>query len=159
VNNVIEKFYYSFENLDAEGMVECYHDEIVFEDPAFGVLKGEKAKNMWRMLCDSQKGKDFKVNSSNIESADQEGSAHWEAFYTFSKTGRNVHNIIHAEFKFMDAKIIRHTDRFDLYKWARQALGFQGVLVGWTDFFKNKLNAQTNKLLSDFEKKNDSDHH
>ncbi len=55
MKSVIEKFYQAFEELDAESMIECYHNEIIFEDPAFGVLKGEKAKNMWRMLCDSQK--------------------------------------------------------------------------------------------------------
>jgi len=41
--NIIEKFYQAFENLDAERMVETYHDDITFEDPAFGVLRGKKA--------------------------------------------------------------------------------------------------------------------
>lgn len=50
MKSIIEKFYQAFENFDAEGMIEYYHNEIKFEDPAFGVLRGEKAKNMWRML-------------------------------------------------------------------------------------------------------------
>jgi ketosteroid isomerase-like protein len=38
---LIEKFYSAFAHADAEGMVSCYTDDITFEDPAFGVLKGK----------------------------------------------------------------------------------------------------------------------
>lgn len=154
MKSIIEKFYQAFKNLDAEGMIECYHNEIKFEDPAFGVLRGEKAKNMWRMLCDSQKGKDFKIEVSNIEFINPKGRAHWEAYYIFSITGRKVHNIINAEFDFKEGKIITHIDQFDLYRWSKQALGIKGLLLGWTTFFKKKLNAQTNRLLAEFEQKN-----
>ena len=154
MKSIIENFYRAFDNLDTESMIDCYHQDIKFEDPAFGVLKGEKAKNMWRMLCKSQKGKDFKVKASNIVYNNMKGTADWEAYYTFSKTGRKVHNVISAEFEFKDGKIINHFDQFDLYKWSKQALGLKGLLLGWTTFFKKKLNAQTNKLLSEFEKNN-----
>ena len=153
MKSIIENFYRAFDNLDAESMIDCYHKDIQFEDPAFGVLNGEKAKNMWRMLCHSQKGKDFKVKASNIVYNNMKGTADWEAYYTFRKTGRKVHNVINAEFEFKDGKIINHFDQFDLYKWSKQALGFKGLLLGWTTFFKKKLNAQTNKLLSEFELK------
>lgn len=149
MKHLIEQFYEAFTNHDAEGMASCYHDDVVFEDPAFGVLKKEHASNMWRMLLASQKGKSFKVVASNF----QEDSAHWEAFYTFSKTGRKVHNKVDARFEFKDGKIIKHTDHFDLHAWSRQAMGFQGALLGWTGFFKKKLQAQTNGMLAKFEAK------
>jgi limonene-1,2-epoxide hydrolase len=151
MKQLLEAFYTAFKNLDAETMVNCYHDDVVFKDPAFGILNGDHAKNMWRMLCESQKGKDFKITFSNIEANDFNGSAHWEAFYTFSKTGRKVHNVIEAQFEFKDGKIIKHTDVFDLYRWSKQAFGLTGFLLGWTRFFKNKLNVQTNNLLSKYE--------
>jgi len=147
-----ETFYTAFAKLDAEAMVNCYHDNITFKDPAFGILKGEKAKNMWRMLCESQKGKNFIVETSKIEFINNKGYAHWEAHYTFSKTGRQVHNSIEATFEFKDGKIINHTDQFNLHKWSKQALGFKGWLLGGTNFFKKKLNTQTNQLLSSYEK-------
>ena len=153
MKKTIEKFYQAFHQLDAETMAECYHPEVVFEDPAFGVLHGERAKNMWRMLCHSQKGKDFKITFSNIKSDGTTGSANWEAFYKFSQTGRDVHNIITASFEFKDGKIIKHTDHFNLHTWAKQAMGFKGWLLGGTSFFKKKLNAQTNKLLDKFEQR------
>jgi ketosteroid isomerase-like protein len=149
MNDQIEQFYTAFQNQDAEKMVACYHDDIVFEDPAFGILKGEKAKNMWRMLCANSK--DLNITFSNVETNENSGKAHWEARYTFSKTGRKVHNVIDAEFEFSNGKIIKHNDNFDLHKWAKQALGFKGLLLGGTSFFKKKLNQQTNSLLTKFE--------
>jgi len=151
MEQLIEKFYLAFAELDARKMAECYHDDIIFEDPAFGKLKGPKAKNMWLMLCQSQKGEDFHIQFSNISADDDKGKASWEARYTFSKTGRKVHNVIHAHFEFKDGKIIKHTDSFDLYRWARQAMGLAGYLLGWTPYFKKKLQVQTNRMLDKFE--------
>jgi len=148
---LIANFYSAFEHLDAERMIACYHDEVIFEDPAFGELRGHRARNMWRMLCESQKGKDFKVSYSDISADEEKGTAHWEARYTFSKTGRNVHNKIEARFEFSDGKIIKHYDEFDLHRWAGQAMGFKGKLIGGTGFFKKKLQAQTNAMLSKYE--------
>ena len=153
MDTLIEKFYTAFDQLDVETMVSCYHDDVVFEDPAFGVLKGEHARNMWRMLANSQKGNTFKVTFSNVKTENNTGSAQWEAFYNFSRTGRKVHNIISASFEFKDGKIIKHTDHFNLHRWAKQAMGFKGLLIGGTGFFKKKLNQQTNQLLAKFERK------
>lgn len=151
MSNIIEQFYSAFQNLDAEQMVELYHPDVEFEDPAFGKLKGEKAKNMWRMLCKSSK--ELKITFSDIQFDDARGSANWEAKYVFSKTGRKVHNVINAEFEFKDGKIIKHKDNFNLHKWAFQAFGLKGLFLGWTPVFKSKLNKETNKLLEIFERR------
>lgn len=151
--NIITKFYEAFAQLDAERMLEWYDNEVTFEDPAFGILKGESAKNMWRMLCESQKGKDFKVKFSEVEIAEDEGKARWEAYYTFGKKERKVHNIINAHFEFKNGKIIKHVDKFNLYRWSKQAMGVSGFLIGWTVFFKKKLQKATNLRLSEFENK------
>jgi hypothetical protein len=34
-----------------------------------------------------------------------------------------------------------------LHTWAKQAMGFQGWIIGGTNLFKNKLNQQTRKML------------
>lgn len=153
MSNIIEQFYAAFKELDGDAMVDLYHDEIEFEDPAFGILKGFHAGNMWRMLCESQKNKGFQIEASDIKVNGNEGSAHWEAWYTFSKTGRGVHNVINAQFLIKDGKIIKHVDQFDLYRWARQAMGATGVVIGWTGFFKKKLQSQTNHMLAKWEER------
>ena len=148
MRELIQTFYTGLSERDAEQMISCYHKDILFEDPAFGQLSGDRACDMWRMLC--KNGKDLKVTFSDIEANDQKGSAHWEAQYTFSKTGRPVHNIIDATFEFKDGKIYRHVDHFDLHRWASQAMGWKGKLLGGTSFFQKKLQQQTNRLLDKF---------
>ncbi|MEL6593495.1 MAG: nuclear transport factor 2 family protein [Bacteroidota bacterium] len=145
MEKLIHEFYAAFTRRDAEKMAACYHEEIVFHDPAFGELQGEEVSMMWRMLC--AQGKDLYIEFSNIKANEQNGSAHWEATYTFSQTGRKVHNVIEASFVFKDGKIVRHIDRFSLHKWARQAIGWKGLLMGGTKFFQKRLQKQTRKAL------------
>jgi limonene-1,2-epoxide hydrolase len=152
MKSLIETFYTAFQKKDAATMVSCYHDNIIFQDPAFGRLSGDQAKAMWRMLC--KNATDLRVEFSDISASLKKGSAHWEAWYSFSKTGRKVHNLIEAEFEFKDSKIIKHTDTFNLHKWASQAMGWKGKLLGGTAFFKNKMHQQTKKMLFDFIEKN-----
>jgi hypothetical protein len=106
---------------------------------------------MWRMLC--RNAPDLRIEFSDIHASFRKGAVHWEAWYTFSRTGRKVHNVINAELDFKDSKIIRHIDRFNLHQWATQAFGLKGRFLGGTDFFKNKLNQQTGKMLRDFKEK------
>jgi ketosteroid isomerase-like protein len=150
---IITKFYDAFANRDAETMVALYDDDVTFQDPAFGVLKGEHAKNMWRMLLDTPKSDDFKIIASNISETEDSGTAHWEAFYNFGKQQRKVHNKIDASFILKDGKIVQHIDSFDVYRWSKQAFGTTGLLLGWTPYFKNKLRNHVLKSLSTFESK------
>jgi hypothetical protein len=53
-----------------------------------------------------------------------------------------VINKIKANFVFENGKIKEHKDSFDFYKWAKQALGFKGLLLGWTSFLHNKVKQQ-----------------
>ena len=152
-NNIITEFYSAFEKLDAEEMVKCYHDEIIFKDPAFGQLSGDTAKNMWRMLCQNLKDKPFKLELKHVQADDETGRAQWCAEYVFSITGRKVYNQISAVFRFENGQIIEHSDNFNLYKWARQAFGITGILLGWTPWFKHQLNKKTSGLLAKFEKR------
>ncbi|MFL5731471.1 MAG: nuclear transport factor 2 family protein, partial [Cytophagaceae bacterium] len=142
----------SFSKGDAEGMIRCYHDRIEFCDPAFGSLQGEDARNMWRMLTTRSKGQ-LKISFSNIKSEATKASADWEAIYYFGKDKRKVINKISAEFEFRDGKIIRHTDRFDMWTWSRQALGWKGYLLGWSSFLKNKIKKQAKEQLKAYSKK------
>jgi hypothetical protein len=98
MKGLIETFYTAFQQRDAATMISCYHDDITFTDPAFGELKGDDAKAMWKMLCGN--ATDLRIEYSNITASLKKGSAHWEAWYSFSKTGRKVHNVIEAVFEF-----------------------------------------------------------
>lgn len=152
--NIIANFYTAFSQLNAEDMVKYYHPEVIFEDPAFGVLKGARAGNMWRMLLSKVTKDNFKVTFSEVNVKGDTGEANWEAFYPFSKTGRKVHNKVHASFLIKDGLIIKHIDNFSMHSWARQALGMKGFFLGWTSFFKKEIQTQTNKTLDLYIKRN-----
>ena len=62
-----------------------------------------------------------------------------------------VHNIIEAKFEFDQAGLItRHRDSFDFWRWARQALGAPGMLLGWSPFLRGKVRAQAAANLKKF---------
>ena len=145
---LIRRFYSAFQQRDATGMVACYAPDVQFSDPVFTDLRGAAAGAMWKMLC--ARGKDLKIEFRDVRADDTTGSAHWEAWYTFSTTGRKVHNIIEATFEFSDGKITRHTDRFDLHRWSGLALGLPGKLLGWTPLLQNKIRAMAKKGLDDY---------
>ena len=145
---LIQKFYACFQKRDYQGMAECYHDEGEFSDAVFVKLKGSRAKAMWRMLC--ERGKDLEITVTGIRADDKEGKAHWEARYTFSQTGRKVHNKIDALFQFVNGKIIEHQDSFGLWKWAGMALGVKGILFGWLPSVQAAIRKETDKSLQNF---------
>lgn len=143
---LIEDFYSAFQKLDGEAMSACYHPDIRFSDPVFPDLQGEAAGAMWKMLCSGAKS--FELTFSDVQADDKHGSAHWEARYTFSATGRPVHNVISANFRFRDGKIVQHDDHFDFWKWSRMALGAPGVLLGWSPMLRNKVRSQAAAKLA-----------
>lgn len=146
---LITRFYEAFQRLDAEAMVACYTDDVVFSDPAFGTLLGRDAGDMWRMLA--SRAKDFSLTFDNVKSNERSGGAHWVATYLFSQTGRTVVNDIQARFLFRDGKICEHHDHFDLWRWSRQALGAKGLLLGWTPLVQGKVHQQALKGLRAFQ--------
>ena len=144
---VIERFYSAFQKLDAKAMNDCYSEDIIFSDPVFLTLRGDEVRSMWEMLC--KNAKDFRLTFSDIELLDEEYvTCKWVANYTFSKTGNKVTNNIKAFMRLKDGKIIEHSDAFRLSTWIAQALGWKGVLFGWTGFMKRGVqnNARRNLL-------------
>jgi len=148
-NALITEFYSAFQRLDAEAMSACYTDDVVFSDPAFGELRGRDAGDMWRML--TTRAKDFSLTFDQVRADERGAGAHWVATYLFSQTGRVVVNDIQARFVIRDGLICQHDDSFDLWRWARQALGMPGVLLGWSPMLQNKVSQQAFKGLRAFQ--------
>ena len=146
---LIDGFYAAFARGDHETMAAAYADDATFTDPVFRTLDADRARAMWRMFCTS--GNDVALTHSGVRADDRRGSARWEATYEFPKTGRTVHNVIDASFEFDGGRIVRHTDRFDLYRWTRMALGPAGVLLGWTPIVQNQVRAQARAQLERFQ--------
>jgi ketosteroid isomerase-like protein len=145
---LIRSFYVAFQRRDHRAMAACYTPDVEFHDPVFTNLSGGQVAAMWRMLC--ERATDLRIEVGDVRASAEGGSAQWEAWYTFSQTGRRVHNRIEAAFLFQDGKIHRHTDVFDFHAWARQALGLQGLLLGWAAPFQRVVRARAATALERF---------
>ncbi len=145
---LINTFYDGLAARDAEAMVSCYHDRVVFEDPAFGELQSKDACAMWRMLCSSDT--DLRVRHTILDSSNSAATVNWIADYTFTSTGRSVTNDVTASLRFEDGKIIDHRDEFSFWKWSSQALGLPGKLLGWSPMLKSKVRSTTRSTLDKF---------
>ncbi|MES2446164.1 MAG: nuclear transport factor 2 family protein [Bacteroidota bacterium] len=148
---LINHFYTCFKNKDYKGMQSCYADNATFSDAVFKNLNSDQVKAMWQMLI--LKGKDMRIEFGQISADEKTGKAHWDAYYTFSATGKNVINKIDANFEFENGKIVKHIDDFNFYVWAKQALGTTGLLLGWTGFLKNKIQTTAMANLQQFMEK------
>jgi hypothetical protein len=103
---------------------------------------------MWRML--TGQAKDLRIELLDHDTQGERGSAHWRAHYTFSQTGRSVINDVQASFRFADGLIVEHVDDFDFYRWARQALGPRGLILGWTPIVRSAVRGRARASLEQF---------
>ncbi len=143
--STLSRFYDAFVRRDWQTMGACYHEEAHFSDPVFPDLNAPEVRAMWKMLVTS--GTDLRVTFTVLNEDAQSGQARWDAYYTFSRTGRSVHNKITASFTFKDGLIHTHRDHFDFWRWSRQALGASGVLLGWSPLVRNKVRAMAAAAL------------
>ncbi len=147
---LVDRFYSAFARRDWATMAACYHPQVHFSDEVFD-LHGADASMMWRMLCTN--GRDLRLEFRDVQADDIQGSAHWDARYTFSATGRQVLNRIDAGFGFRDGLIVRHVARCDFWAWSHQALGTPGLLLGWSGTLRARVKAQAAKTLAAFASK------
>src|SRR5947209_6685769 len=88
---LLERFYGAFAQRDAATMAACYHANAHFRDPVFELDGGQIGK-MWKMLC--SRGADLRIEYANVHAYATSGAVDWQAWYSFSATGRAVHNIV-----------------------------------------------------------------
>jgi ketosteroid isomerase-like protein len=147
-DQLIERFYGAFAAKNGAEMAACYAPDVHFSDAVFTDLRGSRAGAMWKMLTDTPG--DLRIELLEHDAGDDSGTAHWRAHYTFTQTGRPVVNDIHASFRFKDGLIVEHRDDFSFYRWARQALGPSGQLLGWTPMVRSAVRKKAAARLDEF---------
>ncbi|MEY4099234.1 MAG: hypothetical protein RL300_405 [Pseudomonadota bacterium] len=150
----LTRLYTAFATLDADTMASCYAEDAMFDDPAFSLKGRREISGMWHMLCAATLAKnrdDWRLEFSDVRADDGSGHVHWEAHYRFSVSNRLVHNIVEADFTFTpDGLIASHSDRFDFWRWSRQALGYGGWVLGWAPYFQKQVRVQTRAALTNY---------
>lgn len=147
MTDVLERFWTALEARDGEAMATCYSADADFADPVFRLHGGEIGA-MWRMLMGD--AKDLQVDAGSLVIDDEVGTGVWEATYTFTMTGRRVHNRIRSRFVAKDGFIIQQRDSFPFWKWSRMALGAKGTLLGWTPMVRRAVQKRARKRLDSF---------
>ena len=147
-DDIVARFYEAFARRDGDAMAACYAPDARFSDPVFPDLRGEEPGAMWKML--TERGQDLRVRLVSHTVDAHGGSANWVADYTFTQTGRKVHNDVRARFTLSDGLITHHRDEFSFYAWARQALGPTGIALGWTPLVRGKVRQQAAAGLRQF---------
>ena len=143
--SVLQRFYGAFVARDSATMATCYADDATFHDPAFGDLNAAEVRAMWKVLVG--RSNDLRVKFNVLEEDEGRGVCEWHAYYTFTNTGRKVHNIIRSEFVLRNGLIIQQRDHFDFWRWSRQALGASGWLLGWSPLLRNMVRSTARAAL------------
>ena len=139
---LVDRLYGAFRARDSAAMAACYLPDATFRDPIFDV-RGREVADMWTMFCD--RGRDLVLDWKVLAADDAAGHARWEPRYTFSVTGRPVHNRIESRFTFRDGRIASHVDDFSLWRWSRMALGPKGAALGWTPFVQKAIRGEARR--------------
>ncbi len=138
------RFYDALARRDAETMAGMYAPDARFEDPVFR-LRGEAIGRMWRSLLG--RAREFSVDYA-VERADADsGSVAWTARYLFGGR-RPVVNVIVSQLRFENGRIAEQTDRFDFPRWAAQALGAPGRLLGRFEWFRRSVARKAGRGLA-----------
>jgi ketosteroid isomerase-like protein len=145
---LVQRFYAAFDRRDHRVMAASYAAGARFSDPVFPKLHGPRIGVMWRMLC--ERATDLRVECGPVEADGTSARVEWQAWYTYSATGRRVHNRIAATFTLEEGGIRRHEDAFDLHRWAGQALGVKGLLLGWAPPVQRAIRQQAARALDKF---------
>ena len=136
------RFYDALARRDAATMAAMYASDASFEDPVFR-LRGEEIGRMWTSLLG--RAREFSVSYSIAQAGRDTGTVEWTARYLFG--GRPVINVILSELRFVDGRIVEQHDRFDFPRWAAQALGTPGKLLGRFEWFRRVFVKKAKKRL------------
>ena len=146
---LVQRFFHAFAEGDYLGMQQCLHSDVEFTDIGFD-LSGKQVSAMWHMICE----KGTQIMFRNVQADDAQGTAQWECHYDFQKDEgskpHSVHNVIEARFRFENGLIREHHDSCDFERWARQALGLVGAVLGEFEFLHKKVRESANAKIEKF---------
>ncbi|HYB54274.1 MAG TPA: nuclear transport factor 2 family protein [Thermoanaerobaculia bacterium] len=141
--SALTHFYDSLARRDGEAMAAMYAPNAQFEDPIFR-LTGSDIGKMWIAL--TRRVKDFSIAYTIGQAAAGHGIVELTARYLYGGR-RAVTNVILSELDLENGLIVRHRDQFDFPRWAAQALGTPGRLLGRFEFFQRMISRKAARTL------------
>ena len=142
---LLQRLFTALDQHNHATMGSCYHAEATFHDIAFNLERRQRIQSMWHMICE---GTDIRAEFEVVHANEQEGRVNLVDDYTFTDTGRHVHNVIDSRFRFRDGLIAEHRDLCDAHAWGAMALGGVGGFLAGRIRLLRSLKA--NRLLQKF---------
>jgi hypothetical protein len=136
-------FYDSMARRDGEAMALTYAPAATFEDPVFR-LTGPDIGKMWIGLM--RRAREFSIAYTIAQAGRGWGTVELTARYLYGGR-RPVTNVILSELKLEGGLIVQHVDQFDFPRWAAQALGAPGRLLGRFEFFRRAVSRRAARGL------------
>jgi hypothetical protein len=130
--DLLVRFYEALSHHDGDTMAPLYAEHARFQDPVFN-LAGAEIGRMWKGLMSRAKG--FSAIYTITRAEGMNGAAKCTARYFFRGKAQVV-NVILAEFRCENGRIVEHRDTFDFPRWAAQAMGLPGKLFGPFEWFR-----------------------
>ncbi|MEY2986573.1 MAG: hypothetical protein RJB13_94 [Pseudomonadota bacterium] len=149
--SIANSFYHAFSKSDSAGMNVHYAEGATFSDPIFMELSEFEVRGMWEMLCSS--AKDFRLSYQIVDASDTHVQVEWTATYSFGPRNRRVENRVSTLMEIVSGKITRQVDTFSFSRWATQAIGPIGFILGFFPFFRKKVQTNARAKLSEHLKK------
>jgi uncharacterized protein len=141
--DALARFYDALARRDAAALAGMYAFDAAFEDPVFR-LRGAEIGRMWEVLLG--RAREFSVQYTIARAARDEGTVEWTARYLFGGK-RPVVNVILSELSFREGRIVTQKDAFDFPRWAAQALGPVGRLLGRFAWFRRSVSRKARRGL------------
>ena len=139
---VLTHLYDALARRDGAAMAALYAPDASFEDPVFR-LHGRQIGAMWIEL--TRRAKDFGISYTITQADSGRGTVESTARYRFGT--HPVVNRILSEIEIEDGRIVRQRDRFDFPRWAAQALGLPGRLLGRFSWFQKAVSRRAMRSL------------
>lgn len=155
---LVRRMFESLNRLDAGAVRGCYHPNATFHDPVLSLIGQDQIAALWAMICASARssgtlpsgqpaGVRWGITLRTLSADETHGHADWDAYDRYAGAGRQTQTRIRSRFDFQDGLILRQCDDFQFWRWAHQALGWRGTLLGWTPMVRNSVRTQALSAL------------
>lgn len=148
---IVEEFFNAFSVGQVDKMLKLLDENIIYNDPIFGVLNGEEVRDMWMFKCNYLK--DFSLTINAIDELDEEyATCNWTAKFFRNQTGHYLTMNIKSYLKIDNGKITEQSDAYKLSDWLAKVYGLKGRLFGWTGVMKKNEQIKYRGLLEKYVK-------
>jgi len=144
--NVITGLYNAYKERNPELMASFYTEDASFKDEIFGEVTGQEIPKVWEVVHSTTSNFYLYFHIVNVNK--NLATVNSQLSYTFKHTGRKIDISITSIFRFENGKIRHQVDEYSLWKWASQAFGVSGFLLGWNPKFKNKIRQSAQNTIA-----------